>query len=39
MFDMGKGMTFGAKGPAGSYIQVFDVYPKFAEIQKQIGLD
>jgi predicted enzyme related to lactoylglutathione lyase len=39
MFDMGKGLTFGAKDPAGTYIQVFDVYPKYAEIAKQLGLD
>ena len=39
MFDMGKGLTFGAKDPAGNYIQVFDVYPKFQEIAKQMGLD
>lgn len=39
MFDMKKGMTFGASDPEGNYIQVFDVYPQFREIQKQLGLE
>ncbi len=38
-FDMGKGMSFGAKDPAGNYLQLFDVYPKFLEMQKKMGLD
>ncbi|MFF4214151.1 VOC family protein [Streptomyces sp. NPDC001796] len=37
--DMGKGRTFGVKDPAGTYVQLFDVYPKFQEIQRQLGLD
>jgi len=37
--DMGKGRTFGVKDPEGNYVQVFDVYPKFREIQRQLGLD
>lgn len=37
--DMGKGRTFGAKDPDGNYLQVFDVYPKFQEIQRKLGLD
>ena len=37
--DMGKGMTFGVKDPAGNYLQIFDVHPKFQELQKQMGLD
>jgi len=39
MFDMQKGMTFGAKDPAGTFIQIYDVYPQFRKIQAKIGLD
>lgn len=39
MYDMKKGMTFGAFDPEGNYIQVFDVYPKFREIQRQLGFE
>jgi catechol 2,3-dioxygenase-like lactoylglutathione lyase family enzyme len=37
--DMGKGRTFGARDPEGNYIQIFDVYPQFREIQKQMGME
>lgn len=39
MFDMKKGETFGAYDPEGNYIQIFDVYPQFREIQRQLGLE
>lgn len=39
VFDMGKGRTFGAQDPSGNYIQCFDVYPHFREIQERIGMD
>jgi catechol 2,3-dioxygenase-like lactoylglutathione lyase family enzyme len=39
VFDMGKGKTFGAMDPSGNYIQVFDVYPHFREIQERLGMD
>ncbi|MEU8238185.1 VOC family protein [Actinoplanes missouriensis] len=39
VFDMGKGRTFGSVDPSGNYIQVFDVYPHFREIQRRIGMD
>ncbi|WP_017559840.1 VOC family protein [Nocardiopsis baichengensis] len=37
--DMGKGRTFGLRDPEGNYIQVFDVYPEFQEVQRKLGLD
>lgn len=39
VFDMGKGRTFGSMDPSGNYIQVFDVYPHFREIQQRLGMD
>ncbi|WBC14934.1 VOC family protein [Micromonospora sp. WMMA1998] len=39
VFDMGKGRTFGSMDPSGNFIQVFDVYPHFREIQRRIGMD
>lgn len=36
--DMGSGLTFGVKDPAGNYLQLFDVYPQVKEIQSQLGL-
>ena len=34
--DMGQGRTFGAKDPAGNYIQIYHVYRQTQEIQ--VGL-
>jgi catechol 2,3-dioxygenase-like lactoylglutathione lyase family enzyme len=39
IFDMKKGETFGAYDPEGNFIQLYDVYPQFREIQRKLGLE